>query len=208
MKKLMILLLVVGSAVTAKSQNVSFGPSAGFGHSWISDVNGDKKFMPSYNAGLTLVYSTKTNWGFGADVKYSGEGVKVKSGTGDDDVTTRLNYIRVPLKAIYFFGQYGQKVRPKVAFGPTLGFLTNAKTTTDINGQETEVDIENNIKGFDIGLQGSVGLNFRLAPNTWLNTDLSYYHGLNDITKSASSDIKNRNLGINVGVAFGIGTIK
>jgi hypothetical protein len=63
------------------------------------------------------------------------------------------------------------------------------------------------LKGFDIGFNGGLGLNVRLTRNTWLNTDVSYYHGLRNISKANDQDWKNRNVAMNVGVAFGIGTI-
>lgn len=209
MKRLFIFLLSAGTIVTARAQqNVSFGPTVGFGHSWLSGVNGDQKFHPSFNVGASLVYSPSTHWGFGADLKYAREGAKRAASANDNAPTTSINldYLRLPLKAYYFFGNYGDAVRPKVALGPTLGFMLGAKSTYDDNNHETTTDVKDGYKTFDIGLQGSAGVNIRVARNTWLNTDLTYYHGLADIRKAANNSIYNRNIGVNVGLTFGIGT--
>jgi hypothetical protein len=45
-----------------------------------------------------------------------------------------------------------------------------------------------------------------VAKATWLNADIGYYHGLTDM--STGGDAKNRNLGLNVGVLFPLGTVK
>ena len=63
------------------------------------------------------------------------------------------------------------------------------------------------MKGFDIGFNGSLGVNIRLTQNAWLNTDVTYYHGLRNVSKQEGQDWKNRNVVLNLGLAFGIGTI-
>jgi hypothetical protein len=115
------------------------------------------------------------------------------------------NYVRVPLKAIYFFGKSGDVVRPKISAGPTFGFLTDASSATTDEGVKVKTDITDNIKGFDFGVNAAAGLNFRLAQRTWLNTELAYNQGLTDITKSNNSTQHNGNVGVNVGLLVGLG---
>jgi hypothetical protein len=64
------------------------------------------------------------------------------------------------------------------------------------------------VKAVDLGVNASAGFNYRLVDRTWLNVDLNYYHGLTDIIEAAAIDQKNRNVGLNVGVSFGIGKVK
>ncbi|RYE48801.1 MAG: PorT family protein, partial [Sphingobacteriales bacterium] len=109
----------------------------------------------------------------------------------------RVNYIRVPLQGIYFFGDYGQAVRPKISLGPSFGFLVGGETKTDINGQTITFKTKEVAKSFDFGLTGAIGANFRIAEATWLNADIAYYHGLIDASKTIA-EIKNRNIGINI----------
>ncbi len=203
MKKAMIIVAILGIGIVSRAQTVSIGPTGGFGHSWITNTAGDAKFNPAWNAGISLVYSTKSNWGMGADVKYSAEGNKSERlGT---TTTVNTNYVRVPLKAIYFFGQQGDAVRPKISAGPTFGFLTNANEATSIEGVKVKTDITDDIKNFDFGVNAAAGLNFRLAERTWLNTDLAFYQGLTDITKNNNTTRRNGNVGVNVGLLVGLG---
>ncbi len=198
------------AGATVNAQNLSLGPTAGFGHSWSNvDIgSADRLFHPSYNVGAKLVYSFVSNWGISADLKFSSEGTSIGENM-DNSIRVRSNYIRIPLQGIYFFGQYGNAVRPKVALGPSLGFLAGGQITAYDDGEKIgDSKTKDYIKTFDIGLQASAGANFRLAPTVWLNTDIGYYHGFLDAYKGSSNDFKNRNIGVNVGVTFGIGTIK
>ncbi len=206
------LLAFAGSADAQKfAQNVSFGPIVGLGHSWMSGIQGDKEFKLSPQAGITLVYSAGEHWGLGFDATFSREGVKVESPfPGIGESTIHANYIRVPLKVMYFFEELGDKARPKIMAGPTLGFLVGGERKLENTEGQTiaESKTKDLLNSFDIGLQGGVGLNFRLTRNTWLNTDVSYYHGFRNVFETGSDDWKNRRLGVNVGVAFGIGRLE
>ena len=210
MKRIMlVVLLAVSSAAVVSAQNLSFGPTVGFGHSWTNSEKGslDRMFHPSYNIGGKLVYSFVSHWGLSGDVKYSSEGHTL--GTDADNKTVgRLNYIRIPIQAIYFFGDFGDAVRPKISIGPSMGFLVGGKTRTYVDDEEiSEDDVKSFTKGFDFGATGAVGANFKISSNTWLNTDISYYHGLTEASEIGTS-FKNRNLGLNIGLTFGIGTVK
>lgn len=214
MKKIMSLVAVLSAITTINAQNLSFGLTAGFGHSQLSIENNqfDDKFYPSYNAGAKLVYSFVSHWGVSADIKFSGEGGKI---AGRDALNNqhqykyRANYIRIPVQGIYFFGKYGDVIRPKISFGPSVGYLLGGKTSPQVNGVKTgDLKTKEIFNDFDFGLNGAVGFNYRLGGNKWLNADIAYYHGLSNISKGASSDFKNKNIGINIGVTLPLGTVK
>lgn len=198
MKKLIIASVIALSLTTAKAQfNVSLGPVAGFGHSWISG-GGENKYKPSGNFGFQAFYSPTEHLGIEGDVLYSIEG-----GTktvGNVDYTTRLNYLRIPIKAVYFFNNYGDRFRPKVSLGPSLGLLLGAKNQFGT----VETDAKSDYKTLDFGVLANAGAHFRLVANTWLTLDLNYYHGLSDVSELQSQTNKNRNLFLNAGLAFGI----
>lgn len=210
MKKLFLAGAALIAFASVNAQNLSLGPTAGFGHSWTSTDFGnnvDRKFHASPNIGAKLVYSFVSNWGISADVRFASEGTTVES--GGDELRMRANYIRVPIQGIYFFGKYGNAVRPKVSLGPSVGFLVGGKTAYYEDGDKMgEGDTKDALKSVDLGLTAAAGVNFRLAPNVWLNTDLAYYHGFPDVAKEGTSESRNRNIGINVGVLFGIGSMK
>jgi outer membrane protein W len=200
-------LTISGSAMA--QDNLSLGGTAGFGHAWLSNAT-NSTYQPAGNLGLSLTYSTETNWGFGADLKWSIEGGKTS--TSNFTNTTRLDYVRVPLKVMYFFGERGNAFRPKLTVGPSVGFLIggNNKATTISGDTKTTVETKAGdfAKSIDFGVNASAGFNYRLVDRTWLNVDLNYYHGLSDIIEAAAIDQKNRNIGINVGVSFGIGKVR
>jgi len=200
MKKLLLAVVissVIGLSAEAQSK-FSIGPSGGYGWTTISNLN-DSKFKAAGNFGLSSVYSAAEHFGIGLDVKYSIEGAKVNSG---NDQTTEydLHYVRIPVKAIYFFNNYGNKVRPKIYAGPSFGFLSSSKVNTPILD---DINNKDNTENFDIGLTAGAGLNYRLVNKTWLNLDLGYYHGFKEIFKSGG-DYSNRNIMLNVGVNFGL----
>jgi outer membrane protein W len=212
MKKLIagIALVTLGKVSTA--QNVSFGPVVGVGHSWITGVE-NTKFKPSVNIGGTLVYSFVPHWGIGGDIRFSFlEGVKTKVESGNNKVVTNLNatYLRIPLKAFYFFGEYGDRLRPKLYIGPSVGFFLGGnqkiKTTAGNNSNTIKTDSKDYLKSIDFGFVAGGGINYRLQKSTWLNVDLVYNNGLIDISEGNSYNAS-RNLGISAGVTFPMGTV-
>ncbi len=190
----------------AQKQNLALGPTAGFGHAWLSNTS-NSKYKPAGNVGLALVYSASPHLGFGADLKFSIEGNKTETGIRVAENT--LDYIRVPLKLIYFFGDYGDRLRPKIAAGPSFGFLIGGNREIRDNGMQiSKTDANDLYNSFDAGLGALVGLNYRLVKNTWFTADINYYNGFTGINKVGNVDMKNRNIGLNIGVNFGIGTAK
>lgn len=201
MKKLFILLTFAYASAVGYSQSnnsiippdpieqskFSIGVKGAFGHSFLMPYS-KPSFMPSWDAGLSAIYSPFEHLGFGLDATYSREGVKFE--TPEYISTTELDYIRVPVKVIYFFRDYDKDFRPKVAIGPTIGFLTNKG---DNSGYNTT----------DIGANASLGFNYRLLRAVWLNMDASYYQGLTDVYKSNNEKDLNGNVRLNLGLSFG-----
>lgn len=196
-KKISVLAVVLFTNYVSSAQSrFSLGPQAGFGISTVSNIN-NSSFKPAGNVGLSLVYSVVEHFGLGADLKYSFEGGKAENNTME--ATYNLDYVRIPLKAIFFFNDFGDRLRPKIAVGPSIGFLTRGQRSFN---NSNPVDIKSSLNTTDFGLHAGAGLHYRLVKNTWFNTDLTYQHGLNDVNKSINW--KNRNVQLNVGVNFGL----
>lgn len=218
---MMLCTIFLSIAALLQAQKLSIGPNAGYGSTWISKMN-NRKYKSGGNVGLSLIYSTKSSFGLGADVKYSFEGgereyqTTIPGSTLTTEEETSLNYIRVPLKAMWFFGKYGNRVRPKVALGPSFGFLVGGKIKTNTTSQtgamvsHSETNSKDYWDTFDFGLTGSAGLNYRLVSKVWLNADVAYYHGLTNaineekISARPAPSNKNRNIVLNVGVNLGL----
>jgi hypothetical protein len=204
------------TATTVYSQNLSVGPFKGFGHSIVSVKDHSQsglgqRFYPSFTIGGKFIYSFVSNWGISGGVNFSHEGGRLKGTLGPNEVeyTYDANYIRIPVQGIYFFGKLGDRVRPKLAAGPSIGFLVGGTSTS---GMVQNIKLETNTKDIfedvDMGITGSAGINFRIVKDIWLNSDITYYHGLTDINSSGPGSFRNRSLQMMMGVTFPLGTIK
>ncbi|HET8573931.1 MAG TPA: porin family protein [Edaphocola sp.] len=215
---------------TARAQKyVSLGPVAGFGHSGVSNgdldhtMNVKSGFHPSFSVGLGLIYAKGPHWGFGGELLYAQEGYqknfsdKNVSGLSFDE-TNNAGYIRLPLRVYYFFGQYRQKVRPKVYAGPSLGFNVGNKVKREADNGLMQMIADNapvaDFNAFDLGLQAGAGVNITLGKAIWLNLDLNYYQGFLDAVKDPEhvanfDDVKtgtnlNNHLRLQAGLLFGL----
>jgi len=208
MKKLSLLIALASTSIVGHSQNnneknvppapieqskFSIGIIGGFGHSFLMPYS-NTTFRPSWNAGISAIYAPKQHWGIGIDVLYSVEGAKFKYtnpvSQTDYTVQTELDYIRIPVKAIYFFRGYEKDFRPKVALGPTLGILMSE--TNSVNAASV-----------DLGANLSLGFNYRIAKAIWINVDASYYQGFLDTYSSNSDKDLNGNIRLNAGINLG-----
>jgi hypothetical protein len=167
----------------------SFGPVIGLGHAWMTPV-AYSEYNPTLNAGVFGIYSPLERWGLGMDLRYSVEGPKKYYSEGGV-VNEQFHYLRIPIRGIFFFGNTGDDFRPKIAAGPSMGFLV--KHTGPVYTSENH---------FDFGATVSAGFNYRLYRSTWFNADLSYYHGFTDAIMHTENRELQRNITLNVGVGF------
>lgn len=170
-----------------KQSIFSIGLKGGFGHSYIMPYS-NYTFNSSWDAGIAAVYAPWAHWGIGLDATYSSEGGSFNY--TDRVLTTKLDYIRVPVKAIYFFRTYERDFRPKITLGPTVGFLTGQTNTTNANF-------------LDLGANVTAGFNYRLLRAVWLNADVSYYQGFLDAYPSNSLTDLNGNVRLDLGICLG-----
>jgi hypothetical protein len=192
------------------ASHISLGPVVSLGHSWVSNIPYDRDFKFSPAAGIGLVYSTNEHLGFGAQLLVSHEGYKQeipRTAGGVADVTINPVYLRVPLHLIYFFGDFGDRVRPKIYIGPSLAFKVDETRKYTDPLMEAALANREVFEDFDIGLTAGLGANVRLSRLTWLNLDLGYYNGLVDVMNVPTTGDGfngNRNLRLNVGLMWGL----
>ncbi len=193
MKNALFALLICLTATAASAQQVlSFGPVVGVNFSKLSDSSpADTEFNTGLAAGAQLTYSSINKWGLGISALFSREGFDAATGSTD------LTYVRIPLRGYLFFGENGDAFRPKLFFGPSLGFL--AKAESELAGNK--FDSKNAYNSFDLGLAIGAGFNARMSEGIWFNFDLGYTHGLMDLPKNANGE--NRTIAALVGVMFG-----
>lgn len=199
MKNVITALLLCFSAFGLTAQeSISFGPMIGLNFSQISDVKGgSSEHKTGFVAGAQLTHSHINNWGIGAALLYSQEGVDVVQGGQTTEIG--LTYLRLPIKGFIFFRDNEDNFRPKIFAGPSFAFLVDSET--EIEGTDQEIETRDLYNKFDLGLALGAGFNVRLAEGTWLNFDAGYTYGLLDVAKSG--DGANRGIAVTTGVAFG-----
>ena len=217
MKKVLLLgsALVLGlffktNAQDAKAQYISLGPVFGIGASRISNMPGSENIKASPYLGIGLVYARNAHWGWGGELGISHEGYSTDIGL--NTLTVNPVYLRMPLRAYYFFGSYKSAVRPKVYLGPTIGVKLdevqymngNRMVNSDVYTTYYTTNSDQ-FRTVDIGLNAGGGLNVRLAQGVWLNMDMGYNLGFTDAVADAANNYNvNENMRFNIGVLFGL----
>jgi hypothetical protein len=192
-----IILLLAGLLTTSQAiaqENVSIGPVVGLSvanfRGNTSAIGNETDWKPGLTVGGFYNYSSKTGFGFTGQLLFTQMGAQI-------------NNIQLPLLATFFFGRYGDAVRPKVFLGPSLNFMVGAR---DKNGNNLNGDSNNRVYNpFDLGLTFGAGVHIRLQEKIWLNLDARYGLGLLDVSKD-SNKMHNSNWGLNAGISFPLGT--
>lgn len=129
---------------------------------------------------------------------FSEKGVKFdfrELGFGESDV--RLRYLEVPVLARGDFGASGAPTRLFVLGGVAPAFELAARVKAEFEGEEQTQDVGDDIKPFDLGLVGGIGVTFGRAL-----IEARYTHGLLHINEDDNGDedrIKNRVFSVMVG---------
>ncbi|MCC7244729.1 MAG: PorT family protein [Saprospiraceae bacterium] len=225
--KIAALVAFVFVAFAAQSQ-ISVGAKAGLNlasQSWtgVDSLTSivDFKSLPLYSFGAVLEVGVTENFAIQAEANYTAKGGRQEF-SGDllgisvsfkSDII--VNYLDIPVLAKYSFG--GESAQGYVLAGPNFSYAfsgkvksesTNSvtgteKTTDDINFKDDEYNRTD--LGFNLGL----GAQFGLSDNMRLFADARYNLGLanmntSDAAEDADLKVKNRGIGINVGVLYGL----
>jgi hypothetical protein len=196
----------------------SMGPAFGTGHTWIRNrtwfpltdknlTNVETAYKPSWSAGVSTIFRATQHFGIGMDLLYTIEGRRAIAGP----ITFQLDlqYFRVPLRFMYFFGNSSNSFRPQVSLGATAGWKTAARGSAQIGNREFEIDATNVHKSYDYGINASVGFNQKISGRISVNADIVYYQGLCNIEQEnynvfSQTSTLNANIGLQIGVLFGL----
>lgn len=188
-----LILIGAGTANAQIGDQTSIGPRVGVNFANVSNVSGSTS-LTGLTLGLTSTYSISESTGLTVDLLYSGEGYVLD---GNDH---HLNYLQIPVLFDLFFGDLGDKFRPKIYAGLTPGFLLSAKVNDN--------DVDDFYNGFNIAVTGGLGFNYRVGNRIWLNTDLRAHLGLSDIRQDVIGDkVANNNIQLSIGLAYGLSKI-
>jgi len=196
---LSLFLFGAGAANAQVGDQTSIGPRVGVNFSNVSNVEGSKS-LTGLVLGLTSTYSISEETGLTVDLLYSQEGYSLN----EDDIA--LNYLQLPIYFDLFFGNLGDKFRPKVYAGIVPGFFLGG----NLNGNTFSSEEKDFYNSINFAVSGGLGFNLRVASRVWLNTDLRAYLGLNDFRdESFQNGDKNANntIQLSLGLAYGLSKI-
>ena len=151
----------------------SIGPRGGVNFANVTNVD-ESESITGAVLGLTSTYSFNVNTGLTMEALYSVEGYQAPF------TEAHLRYLQIPLYFDYFFGDLGQRFRPKVYAGVSPGFYLGG-TVNDLDNND---DFYNK---FMFALTGGLGFNYRVGSRIWLNTDLRSFIGMSDIREDRKS---------------------
>lgn len=141
-----------------------------------------------------------------AEVLALTKGTKSENQGSSPDIERHLNYIEVPITAMFALGN-----GPYVFAGPAFAFETGCDVKGIGGNADASIDCDEvdafDRKKLDIGLTGGLGLQFPVGPGALL-VEGRYTHGLTNLNDGNSSDdvkIRNRSFAAMAGYAIPIG---
>jgi outer membrane protein W len=199
--KIVIALLMTmfsfGQLSAQGKDRISIGPRGGVNISSVTNVE-ESQTVTGLVLGLTSTYSFNERTGLTVDALYSVEGYKAPF------ETYKLRYLQVPVYFDFFFGQLGERFRPKVYAGVSPAFF--------LGGTLNELDINQPYySDFIFNVTGGLGFNYRIGNRIWLNTDARAFVGLNDIRHedvATGEAVNPRTYQFTLGLAYGLAKLE
>ncbi len=173
-KSLIIIAIVLFGFTNVNAQDVNFGAKAGVNFASITgDETDDLDMRTSLHVGVVAEIVISDKFSFQPELLYSAQGAKYKE-TGDEE-TYKLDYLNLPLMAKFYVGE-GFSLEA----GPQIGFLLSAEVDWEEDGDSGSVDIKDEVKGIDFGINFGVGY----KTESGLNFGARYNLGLADLSDS------------------------
>lgn len=193
MRSALILLLTLACAAPAAAQ-VSYGVRAGVNLANVSFDGGDEVPASGRAGFLAGVFVTIP---FGPLALQPEAIYTVKGASLDlDDLESDyiVDYLEVPVLARFRLGRSAY-----VAAGPSMAFRLRARSRIAFGGSTEEIDLDDDVESFDLGVVGAAGLEF----GRWV-VDARYTHGLSDTDADASDGVtvRNRVFSVSAGIRF------
>ena len=193
MKKLFLAVVAMMISAATFAQNevgqLTIQPKVGVNIANITDVN-DADPRIGLAAGAEFEYGLTDNIGLSAGVLYSMQGVKTI--IVDDDCTSKLDYLNVPILANFYVAK-GFAVK----LGVQPGFKLSSKAKFKGSGGSKEVEVEDGVKSVDLSIP--VGLSYQYQNIVF---DARYNWGVTKIVDDADS--KHSVFQITVGYKFSL----
>ena len=206
MRQLRILLAIVltsfVAAVPANAQIIGFKIGPTFSDIDIEDDEGGAQNKLTSFGGGGFVRFGFAGLALQAEVLAVTKGTKFDDLVGDDDLDLKLDYIEIPLTAMFSFGA------PYVFGGGAVAFEIDCEEDLgDVSVSCDEDDPASDTfdrKGTDFGLVGGAGLEFPVGPGNLL-IEGRYTHGLSNLNEDGDNSIRNRYFAVFAGYSIPLG---
>jgi hypothetical protein len=200
---------LVLAAQPAYAQALSFGVRGGLNNATASiesENDADPGNRTAYHAGIVGYVDIAENFALQTEMMYSQKGF----GSGDDDVSLKLNYFEIPVFAVI---KLPAKISPHIYLGFALGLETGCTVSTS---QVDDVDCDEafeqdnatpRTKGADSGVMLGGGVTVQLGAGDLL-VDVIYNNGLTNIAETGSqiTDLKTRTFYLSAGYLLPVGS--
>ena len=211
MKKMLLMAVIAGAAITTADAQVSFGPRVGVNFANYSNVD-DSKSKTGFLVGAVANFGMNDLLSIQPEVLYSQGGFKMED--DGDKYTLATNYLQVPVLLKAGFGDGNLKFHANV--GPYVGYWLSGKEKMEFDGESESESYEfddddadgSKDNRLDVGILAGVGLGIPTGAGTF-NIDLRYGLGMSDMTSwkddrpDGVDKVSNRVLSLSVAYMFG-----
>jgi hypothetical protein len=192
---LLALMLISGVEIASAQEGFNWGLKAGINASTqaeIGNICDNNNLIAGFNGGLVGRYGFNDWLGVRSGLDFQMKGSKCD--VLGVDVTNRLNYLLLPVKAEFSAGEKaGLKNGQRLFFasGPYAGYLLNAKQIK--NEVKTDLDLYND---FDFGWSFELGYQVPVLENNALQFSLNYDMGISEVADDSKSENKSASLNV------------
>jgi hypothetical protein len=163
-----IFVVVLFSLISVNNcySQISYGIKSGINIATIDNLIEFQKNRVGWYVGTFVTLDLSKKWVLEADLLYSSKGTSASKQVGPLEITSRFNYVNVPV----LLG-YKLHTRSSILIGPELGYLTSVRT---FYGKSGNFNTSKNYPSkFDIGL--ATGLHISII--TKLGVEFRYVYG-------------------------------
>ncbi|MGE0021183.1 MAG: porin family protein [Draconibacterium sp.] len=192
---LLALILISGVEIATAQEGFNWGLKAGMNASTQSEIGNicdNNNLIAGFNGGLAGRYGFNDWLGVRSGLDFQMKGTKCE--VAGIDVTNRLNYLLLPVKAEFSAGEkagFKNGQRLFFATGPYAGYLLNAKAIKD----DVTVDLDT-YNDFDFGWSFELGYKIPVNKSNALQFSLNYDMGISEVADDTDSENKSASFNV------------
>lgn len=211
MKKLIFTLAalaIAGASFAQTTFGIKVGPDFSSYTSKDNNAKETSKMIVGLEGGVYANLPIAPQFYIQPSLMYEGKGGKSKD---NDNVTTRLNYLTLPVDLLFKPEMPNGSGSWIVGVGPYVGYGISGKTKYSTDAGEVSLDPfkENDLtdnkaplKRFDAGANVQLGYEMASGFNVVLNADLGLIN-INNLNSDKDNSYKNTSFGVTLGYTFG-----